>query len=93
MILNAPDPYFPLVSYTAMDTSIKDKQHDEDDDHHDDDDEDHDDGDQDAKEEEEEEQREQRVVSLTGFLFGNIDKSGNLETDVLDEVRNSRAHL
>ena len=25
--------------------------------------------------------------SLTGFMFGNIDKTGQLEDDVLDEVR------
>ena len=25
-------------------------------------------------------------ISLTGFLFGNIDESGKLETDILDEV-------
>ena len=24
--------------------------------------------------------------SLTGFMFGNIDKSGQLENDLLDEV-------
>lgn len=24
------------------------------------------------------------VVNLTGFLFGNIDESGNLESDVFD---------
>ncbi len=26
-------------------------------------------------------------ASLTGFLFGNIDKEGKLENDVLDEVK------
>ena len=28
----------------------------------------------------------QTTTSLTGFLFGNIDKEGRLEDDVLDEV-------
>ena len=27
------------------------------------------------------------TASLTGFLFGNIDKRGKLEDDFLDEVR------
>ena len=26
------------------------------------------------------------MTSLTGFLFGNIDKKGNLKEDFLDEV-------
>ena len=26
-------------------------------------------------------------TELVGFMFGNIDKHGNLENDVLDEVR------
>ena len=29
---------------------------------------------------------QQTTASLTGFLFGNIDKEGRLEDDVLDEV-------
>ncbi len=28
----------------------------------------------------------QTTASLTGFLFGNIDKEGKLEDDLLDEV-------
>lgn len=28
--------------------------------------------------------------ALTGFLFGNIDKKGKLENDVLDEVRHTK---
>ena len=29
----------------------------------------------------------QPPVSLTGFLFGNIDEKGQLENDILDEVQ------
>ena len=29
----------------------------------------------------------QGSLSLTGFLFGNIDEKGELEDDVLDEVK------
>lgn len=30
---------------------------------------------------------------LAGFLFGNIDESGRLETDILDEVRKFQIHF
>ena len=45
-------------------------------------------GDHDDSEEERDEDGEtqQATVSLTGFLFGNIDKKGQLIDDVLDEV-------
>ena len=38
------------------------------------------------QEEEEEATRNSQDSTLTGFLFGNIDKKGKLENDVLDEV-------
>ena len=30
---------------------------------------------------------------LTGFLFGNIDQSGKLENDFLDQVKIKKIHL
>lgn len=34
------------------------------------------------------EDEEDKSISLTGFLFGNIDTKGDLDEDFLDEVRN-----
>ncbi len=64
---------------------------DSDDDHHDD----HQDGDKDEEGKDKEEQKEdgEEPISLTGFLFGNIDEKGKLETDVLDEVRKTFSYV
>ena len=36
---------------------------------------------------------DEQAATLTSFLFGNIDKEGRLEDDVLDEVRKWLASL
>ena len=41
---------------------------------------------------EEEQEEGQGQATLTGFLFGNIDKKGKLEDDVLDEVYHPPCH-
>lgn len=47
---------------------------------------DHEESEEEHDEESDHTESSDRTVNLTGFLFGNIDKKGQLIDDVLDEV-------